>query len=45
MKSYCKNLFSKLKPKRVINRMEVSLKGEKFIVEFDSSEKMKLAIG
>jgi hypothetical protein len=45
MKSYCKNLFSTAKPKRAIHRFEVYLEKETYIVEFDTNEKMKLAIG
>jgi hypothetical protein len=37
MKSYCKNLFSTAKPKRAINRFEVYLEKEKYIVEFDTN--------
>ena len=45
MKSYCKSLFSTAKPKKAIHRFEVWLDKNKYTVEFDTSQKMKLAIG
>jgi hypothetical protein len=45
MKTYYKNLFSNKKKGNTQNRIEVILNGERYLIEFDSSEKMKLAIG
>jgi hypothetical protein len=45
MKSYCKDLFSSEKKKVHKHRIEIILNGEMHFIEFDSSEKMKLALG
>lgn len=45
MKTYYKNLFSSKKKKNNQNRIEVMLDRERYVIEFDSNEKMKLAIG
>lgn len=45
MKSYCKSLFSSSKKEHYRNFIEVKLDGETFFLAFESSERMKLAIG
>lgn len=45
MKSYCKSLFSPSKKEPYRHFIEVKLEGETYRLAFESSERMKLAMG